>query len=158
MPTSSCSSACADETVLGLPESKGIIVELQGYNVADPESLTDFANWELGARDDAIDAYGPEAAVVRLHEGLLRHRSMWQLADRNDVIAEGGDPFDAERDREALADLGTLPRRRSAAGRLRRSTREYQSICKRTATYLVWDGKRSPPTLTSGPSTSMSPT
>ena len=51
-----------------------MIVEIQGYNIADPDSLTDFANWELGVRDDAIDAYGPEAASLDVHERLLLAR------------------------------------------------------------------------------------
>ena len=76
------STACVDDTVLGLPESEGMNVELQGYNVCRPASLTDFANWELGVRDKAIDDYGPEAAESDfMHDSFCTMIWMWQIAN-----------------------------------------------------------------------------
>jgi branched-chain amino acid transport system substrate-binding protein len=134
------SSACDDETVRSLPESNGMTIGIQGYNVSDPESLTDFANWELGVRDEAIDAYGPEAAKSAfMNDSFSTMIWMWQLA--NDVVAAGGDPSDAETFQEALNNVASY----HIVGRppidCAGVTSEYRSICKRTETYVVWDGE-----------------
>jgi branched-chain amino acid transport system substrate-binding protein len=134
------SSACDDETVRSLPESNGLTIGIQGYNVSDPESLSDFANWEIGVRDDAIDAYGPEAAKSAfMYDSFSTMIWMWQLA--NDVVAAGGDPSDAATFQDALANVASY----HIVGRppidCAGVTEEYESICKRTETYVVWDGQ-----------------
>ena len=113
------STACVDDTVLGLPESKGMNVELQGYNVADPSSLTDFAKWELGVRDKAIADYGPKAAVSDfMKDSFSTVVWGWQIA--NQLIADGKDPFDTKVLGDALANLGSYHVVGRNAGRLRR--------------------------------------
>ena len=64
---------------------------------------------------------------------------MWQLA--NEVIADGGDPFDAATLRRRSPASAATTSSGRPADRLRRRTEEYQSICKRTETYLAWDGR-----------------
>ncbi len=134
------STACVDDTVLGLPESEGMFVELQGYNVADPGSLTDFATWELGVREDAIDAYGPEAPVSTfMNDSFSTVIWGWQLA--NQVIADGGDPFDQAALSDAIANLGSYHFVGRPPVDCASAPEEYQSICYRQATYLQWNGE-----------------
>jgi substrate-binding family protein len=135
------STACVDDTVLGLPESKGMNVELQGYNVADPSSLSDFAKWELDVRDKAIADYGPKAAVSNFMKDSFSVVTWgWQIA--NQLVADGKDPFDTKVMADALANLGSY----HVVGRppvdCAGAPEEYQSICYRTATYLKWDGTK----------------
>jgi hypothetical protein len=135
------STACVDDTVLGLPESKGMNVELQGYNVADPSSLTDFAKWELDVRDKAIADYGPKSAKSNfMNDSFSTLIWAWQIA--NQQIADGKDPFDTKVLGDALANLGSY----HVVGRppvdCAGAPEEYQSICYRQATYLVWDGTK----------------
>jgi hypothetical protein len=62
----------------------------------------------------------------------------WQIA--NQVIADGGDPFDKAVLNDAVANLGSY----HVVGRPPTDcagvTEEYESICYRKATYLQWDG------------------
>jgi branched-chain amino acid transport system substrate-binding protein len=134
------STACVDDTVLGLPESEGMLVELQGYNIADPASLTDFATFELGVREEAITAYGPEAAVsVFMNDSFSTMIWAWQIA--NQVAADGGDPFDQATLAEALASLGSYHFVGRPPVDCAGAPEEYQSICYREATYLLWNGE-----------------
>jgi branched-chain amino acid transport system substrate-binding protein len=140
------SSACDDQTVRSLPESVGLTVGIQGYNVGDPDSLSEFANWEIGVRDAAIDAYGPEAAKSTfMNDSFSTVIWIWQLA--NDIVADGGDPGDAATLQETLDGVSSY----HIVGRppidCAGVTPEYRSICKRTETYVVWDGS----TFTSDP-------
>ena len=135
------STACVDETVLGLPESEGIIVELQGYNAANPESLSEFAQFELDVRDQAIEDFGPESAVSNfMQDSFSTMIWAWQIA--NDVVADGGDPSDAATLGAAVENLGSY----HVVGRppvdCAGAPEEYQSICYRSATYIVWDGEQ----------------
>src|SRR5262245_25441064 len=124
------STACVDDTVLGLPESEGMSVELQGYNIADPDSLTDFATFELGVRDDAITAYGPDSAVSNfMKDSFSTIVWGWQIA--NQVIADGKDPFDPAVMGEALAGLGTYHFLGRPPVDCAGAPEEYQSICFR---------------------------
>jgi branched-chain amino acid transport system substrate-binding protein len=133
------STACVDDTVLGLPESEGMFVELQGYNIADPASLTDFATFELGVREEAIAAYGPEAAVSTfMNDSFSTVIWGWQIA--NQVIADGGDPFDQATLLDALANLGSYHFLGRPPVDCAGAPEEYQSICYRDATYLQWNG------------------
>ena len=136
------STACVDDTVLGLPESKGMNVELQGYNVADPSSLTDFAKWELDVRDKAIADYGPKAAVSNfMKDSFSTVVWGWQIA--NQLAADGKDPFDTKVLADALANLGSLPRRRPSAGRLRRRAGGVPvHLLPRRAPTSLWDGTK----------------
>jgi hypothetical protein len=140
------SSACDDATVRSLPESEGMTIGIQGYNVGDPDSLSDFANWEIGVRDAAIDAYGPEAAKSTfMNDSFSTVVWIWQLA--NDITADGGDPGDAATLQETLDGVASY----HIVGRppidCAGVTPEYRSICNRRETYVVWDGS----TFTSDP-------
>ena len=135
------STAAVDDTVLALPESKGMNVELQGYNVADPSSLTDFAKWELDVRDKAIADYGPKAAVSNfMKDSFSTVVWGWQIANQHK--ADGKDPFDTKVLGDALANLGSYhvvgrpPV--DCAGRAGGVPVHLLPL----ATYLVWDGTK----------------
>ena len=134
------STACVDDTVLGLPESEGMFVELQGYNVADPASLTDFANVRARRARGGDRRLRARGRGVDLHERLVLDGHLG-LADRQPGHGRRGRPLrpgHAERGRwpawAATTSSGRPPV--DCAG----APEEYQSICYRDATYLQWNG------------------
>ena len=67
--------SCTSDAVKGLPESDGVIFELQGYLLDQPELNSDFVNAELAAREAAIEEFGPQTPLTQLHApGVLRRR------------------------------------------------------------------------------------
>ena len=92
-------------------------------------------------RDKAIADYGPKAAVSNfMKDSFSTVVWGWQIA--NQLKADGKDPFDTKVLGDALANLGSY----HVVGRppvdCAGAPEEYQSICYRSATYLVWDGTK----------------
>ncbi len=62
----------------------------------------------------------------------------WQIA--NQVMADGGDPFDQATLNEAMGSLGSYHFLGRPPVDCAGAPEEYQSICYRDATYLQWNG------------------
>ena len=63
-PRSTSPTPAPSDAVKGLPESDGVIFELQGYLLDQPELNSDFVNAELAAREAAIDEFGPQTPLT----------------------------------------------------------------------------------------------
>ena len=93
--------SCTSDAVKDLPESDGVIFELQGYLLDQPELNSDFVNAELAAREAAIDEFGPQTPLTsytrQAFSGVV---FIYQVA--NQLLADGGDIDDREALREAF--------------------------------------------------------
>ena len=132
--------SCTSDAVKGLPESDGVIFELQGYLLDQPELNSDFVNAELAAREAAIEEFGPQTPLTsytrQAFSGVV---FIYQVA--NELLADGGDIDDREALREAVHGGRQLPRRRLPARSRASTTRPSTSRCAPTrATYAAWDG------------------
>jgi hypothetical protein len=133
------STACDDASVKALPESKGLIIEVQEYK-ADAAGLTPFHKFEIDARTAAIKAYGPKAAESAfMHDAFAT--IVWAQQITNDMVAAGKDPFKQADLLTGIKGLG----RSHLVGRppvdCSTNTSEYQSICLKTVSFATWDGK-----------------
>lgn len=130
-------SACVDDTVKSLPEASGAIVEFQSYN---PDGdLGEFEAFGLDARAEAIDAYGPEAAVSTfMQDAFGTVVWSWQIA--NYMIEQGADPWDAAAYAETLNTLPPFHFIGRPSVDCGGNPEEYGAICFRKSTWLQWDG------------------
>jgi branched-chain amino acid transport system substrate-binding protein len=131
--------SCTSDAVKALPESNGVIFELQGYLTDQPDLNSEFANTELAAREAAIEEYGPETPLTsytrQAFSGVV---FIYQVA--NDLLASGGDIDD----REALREAYTAVENYHVVGyrpiNCAANPPEFESVCAHTATYAAWDG------------------
>jgi branched-chain amino acid transport system substrate-binding protein len=131
--------SCTSDAVKGLPESNGVIFELQGYLLDQPDLNTEFVNTEMAAREAAIEEYGPETPLTsytrQAFSGVV---FIYQVA--NDLLASGGDIDDPEALREAYAAVEDYHVVGYRPINCATNPPEYQSVCAHTATYAAWDG------------------
>lgn len=132
-------SACVDKTVEALPEAVGAAFEFQSYNPDSP-TLTDFEKFELGARSDAIKAFGPKSAVGTFMEDSFGS-ILWSWQIANNMVADGKDPFDRAALISALKALPPFHFIGRPAVDCSGNPSEFPAICFRKNTYLTWDGK-----------------
>jgi hypothetical protein len=131
--------SCTSDAVKGLPESAGVIFELQGYLADQPELASEFVAMELAQREEAIAASGPESPLTSYtRQAFSGVAFIYQVA--NDLLASGGDIDDREALRAAYMAVDNYHvvgyRPISCAN----NPAEYESVCAHTATYAVWDG------------------
>ena len=130
-------SACVDDTVLSLPEANGTAFEFQSYN---PDGdLTEFEQFELDARQEAIDAYGPTAPVSTFMEDAFGS-VLWSWQIANYMTEQGDDPFDQGALRETLTSLPPFHFIGRPPVDCSSNPEEYGAICFRKSTWLIWDG------------------
>ncbi len=114
--------SCTSDAVKGLPESDGVIFELQGYLIDQPELASDFVAMELQEREAAIEASGPESPLTSYtRQSFSGVAFIYQVA--NGLLASGGDVDDREALRAAYMAVDN-----------------YHVVGYRPATDAVWDG------------------
>jgi branched-chain amino acid transport system substrate-binding protein len=133
------SGACVDEAVLTNPAAAGTIFEHQSFIVDRPDLYSEFIAWEIGVREQAIEAYGPTVPLSTfMRVAFAAVIQTWSVL--NQMAAAGGDLEDRAAITAAFQGqsnqwiLGAPPVDCTGV------TTEYESICKRTLTYATWTG------------------
>jgi branched-chain amino acid transport system substrate-binding protein len=130
-------SACVDDTVKGLPEAEGIIVEFQSYN---PDGdLGEFERLDVDARAAAIADFGPDSAVSTFMEDAFG-TIVWSWQIANYMIEQGDDPWDSAAYAETLSTLPAFHFVGRPSVDCSSNPEEYPAICFRKSTWLQWDG------------------
>ena len=131
--------SCTSDAVKGLSESDGVIFELQGYLLDQPELNSDFVNAELAAREAAIEEFGPETPLTsytrQAFSGVV---FIYQVA--NQMAADGGDIDDREALRDAFMGVDNYHVVGYRPISCVDNPSEYESVCAHTATFAAWDG------------------
>ena len=131
--------SCTSDAVKGLPESDGVIFELQGYLAEQADLASDFVASELAAREAAIEEYGPKTPLTsytrQAFSGVV---FIYQVA--NQLLADGGDIDDREALRSAYTAVDNFHVLGYRPISCANTPPEYQSVCAHTATYAAWDG------------------
>jgi branched-chain amino acid transport system substrate-binding protein len=133
-------AACDSEAIRDLPESEGIDFEVPGYIVEQPELYDEFIQFELAAREEAIDAYGPEGPKTAFGRQMFSSIIFaYQIA--NQALADGVDIDDREALREAIGAIDNFHLLGYQPISCAENTSEYESICNRKTGYAYWDGE-----------------
>ncbi len=133
-------AACDSEAIRNLPESEGIDFEVPGYIVEQPDLYDEFIQFELAAREEAIDAYGPETPKTAFGRQMFSSIVFaYQIA--NQALEDGVDIDDREALREAIGAIDNFHLLGYQPISCAENTSEYESICNRTTGYAVWDGE-----------------
>ena len=130
-----------------LPESEGIDFEVPGYIVEQPELYDEFIQFELAAREEAIDAYGPERPKTAFGRQMFSS-IVFAYEVANQALADGVDIDDREALREAIGAIDNFHLLGYQPISCAENTSEYESICNRTTGYASGTGRASPSTRT----------
>jgi branched-chain amino acid transport system substrate-binding protein len=135
------SGSCRDTSVEENPASVGVHFGSAGKIFERPDLWTEWETKEHNARQEAIDAFGPESPQSSFME--VAHDVVMSAWVQMSILAEGGsDLTDPAEITAAFAEQSNLYRHNGPPLNCTDNAPEFQSVCNKLTTYYVWDGEQ----------------